>query len=341
MVGTRYRSNLIDVLTGRDLFARGIGQDRPARLGCPGLLYTMPVFFGQAKALKSGAMVVRFEHVEMRYGDGPPVLRDVSFTLAPGSFHFLIGPSGAGKTTLLRLMYLARRPRGGTISLFGQSVASLDRRALAATRRRIGVVFQEFRLLDHLSALDNVALPLRIAGWRMEAAREQCAELLAWVGLGEHLDAYPATLSGGQQQRVAIARAVIARPQLILADEPTGNVDDRIALRLIRLFEELNRIGTTVLIATHNLGLVERLPHPVLHVGGGSVTRLERITAAPAPAWDAPEWDGAFALDDSAPDPAAHAGGALPGSGLDGPAPDPGNAPGNAPDSGDARGAWT
>ncbi len=205
----------------------------------------------------------------MRYGNGPEVLRDISFALEAGSFHFLPGPSGAGKTSLLRPLYLAHRPSRGLITLFGHDIATTPRAALPALRRRIGVVFQDFRLLGHLSAFENVALPLRIAGARMEQVREHVAELLKWVGLADYLDAPPATLSGGQKQRVAIARAVITRPKLLLADEPTGNVDPDLSLRLLYLFEELNKIGTTVLIATHNDSLVSRFEHPVMRLHEG------------------------------------------------------------------------
>ena len=210
--------------------------------------------------------MVRFEEVALRYGVGPDVLNGVSFHLEPGSFHFVTGPSGAGKSSLLRLMYLAHRPSEGRISLFGRGVESLSRRESALLRRRIGVVFQDFRLLPHLSALENVALPLRVAGQPDDKIVTHVSELLSWVGLAEHLDALPDTLSGGQQQRVAIARAVIGRPSLLIADEPTGNVDDRIAVRLLYLFEELNKLGTTVVIATHNEGLVTQFSHPVLKI---------------------------------------------------------------------------
>ena len=219
----------------------------------------------------SGKNLVLLEDVGMRYGAGPEILRDVTFTLAPGSFHFLVGPSGAGKSSLLRLMYLAQRPTSGLVSLFGRDVASLERDDLPGLRRRIGVIFQDFRLIDHLSAFDNVALPLRITGVRESEIRKHVPELLSWVGLADHLDALPATLSGGQQQRVAIARAVIGRPSLLLADEPTGNVDDAIALRLMYLFEELNKMGTTVVIATHNDGLVSRFTHRQLRIDGCTV----------------------------------------------------------------------
>jgi cell division transport system ATP-binding protein len=217
--------------------------------------------------------VVRFENVGMRFRDGPAVLENIGFTLPPGSFHFLTGPSGAGKSTLLKLIYLALKPSSGRIRLFDRDVAGIPRREQPDLRRRIGVVFQDFRLLGHLTALDNVALPLRIAGAKQSLIRRHVPELLDWVGLGDHMNALPATLSGGQQQRVAIARAVIGRPKLLLADEPTGNVDDQIAMRLLFLFEELNRMGTTVLIATHNNMLVDRFSYPRLDLRDGHLTR--------------------------------------------------------------------
>lgn len=201
--------------------------------------------------------MVRFENVGMRYGAGPEVLRDVTFVLEAGSFTFLTGLSGAGKTTLLKLISMAEPPSRGLITLFGHDLATAKRRALPALRRRIGVVFQDFRLINHLSAFDNVALPLRIAGRKEADYIRDVEELLIWVGLGDRLNAIPPTLSGGEQQRVAIARAVVAKPDLLIADEPTGNVDPEIGARLIRLFAELNRLGTTVLIATHDRNLVE------------------------------------------------------------------------------------
>lgn len=218
--------------------------------------------------------MVRFEDVAARYGQGPDVLSDLSFELAPGSFNFLTGPSGAGKSTILRLLYLALKPSRGRVVLFDRDVVRISRRDLPGIRRRIGVVFQDFRLIDHLSALDNVALPLRVAGAGEAQVRDHVAELLSWVGLADHIHHLPPTLSGGQQQRVAIARAVISRPSLLLADEPTGNVDDRIALRLMYLFEELNKMGTTVVIATHNDSLVARFPHPQLHLEGGKLFQV-------------------------------------------------------------------
>jgi cell division transport system ATP-binding protein len=219
--------------------------------------------------------MVRFENVGLRYGLGPEVLQDVTFSLAPGSFHFLVGNSGAGKSSLLKLIYLALKPSRGLIALFGRDIATTPRRELPAMRRRVGVVFQEFRLLNHLSAFDNVALPLRVASARKSDIQKHVVELLTWVGLKDHLDARPPTLSGGQQQRVSIARAVIGRPKLLLADEPTGNVDDRMGMRLMHLFEELNKLGTTVIIATHNNHLVERLGYPKMHLDEGWLKMID------------------------------------------------------------------
>lgn len=218
--------------------------------------------------------VVRFQNVGMRYGLGPEVLHDISFRLPRGSFHFLTGPSGAGKSSLLRLMYLAQRPSRGLVTLFGNDIATARRSALPDIRRRIGVVFQDFRLIDTMTAMENVAMPLRIAGASEAQIKEHVPELLRWVGLENQIDARPPTLSGGQKQRVAIARAVIARPALLLADEPTGNVDAEIALRLMRLLEELNKIGTTVVVATHSEPLVARFKHRRLHLDAGELTAL-------------------------------------------------------------------
>ena len=218
--------------------------------------------------------MVRFENVGMRYGAGREVLREVNFALEPGSFTFLTGPSGAGKTTLLKLVLMAEQPSRGVISLFGSNLALLKRGELPSLRRRIGVVFQEFRLLDHLSAFENVALPLRLSGRRVGDYRKDVEELLAWVGLGERLDDKPPTLSGGEQQRVAIARAVVAKPDILLADEPTGNVDPDIGERLIRLFVELNRFGTTVMIATHDRALIESTRARELRLVDGKVIEM-------------------------------------------------------------------
>jgi cell division transport system ATP-binding protein len=223
--------------------------------------------------------MVRFENVGMRYGAGPEVLRDVSFALDPGSFTFLTGASGAGKSTLLKLVFLAERPSRGLISLFGRDLAKLDRADLPSLRRRVGVVFQEFRLLDHLSAFDNVALPLRLAGVRPGEYSRDVEELLSWVGLGAKLHAKPPTLSGGEQQRVAIARAVVAKPDLLLADEPTGNVDPDMGERLIRLFVELNRFGTTVMIATHDRALIESTKAREMRLIDGRLIEMRSVHA--------------------------------------------------------------
>ena len=220
--------------------------------------------------------MLRLEGVGLRYGPADPgrprawpdVLRDISFDVDEGGFRWLLGPSGAGKTSLLRLLHLAVRPSRGRLTVLGADIAAAGRDSLPGLRRRIGMVFQDFRLLPHLSAFDNVALPLRIDGRTEGQIHADAAEMLRWVGLLDKTRARPAELSGGEQQRVAIARAVVARPDLLLADEPTGNLDDVQAERLMRLLKELNRVGTTVIIATHNEQLVAR--HP------GRALRLER-----------------------------------------------------------------
>lgn len=216
--------------------------------------------------------MIKFEKVALRYDTGPEVLHDLSFSLAPGSFHFLTGPSGAGKSSLLRLLYLGLRPTRGKISMFDHELHRLDRKTIMPLRRQIGVVFQDFLLLDHLSVFDNVALPLRITGKEEKEIQTNVTELLKWVGLGDHIHSKPPLLSGGQKQRVAIARAVISRPRLLLADEPTGNLDDAIGTRLLYLFDELNRMGTTVVVATHNEQMVQEFGHPQLHLNNGTVS---------------------------------------------------------------------
>ena len=204
----------------------------------------------------------------MRYGTGAEVLRDLDFRLAKGAFYFLTGPSGAGKTSLLKLLYLAQRPTRGRIRLFGEELTDAPRDVLPAFRRRIGVVFQDFRLVRHLSAFDNVALPLRIAGRTDAEIENPVREMLAWVGLADRASARPPTLSGGEQQRVAIARAVISQPELLVADEPTGNVDAAMAQRLMHLFAALNGLGTTIVVATHDVSLITATP-------GAQMIRLE------------------------------------------------------------------
>ena len=208
--------------------------------------------------------IVQFDNVGLRYGTDREILSDVSFTLYPGSFYFLTGASGAGKTSMLRLLYLAQRPSRGMIRMFGTDVITLPRERLPAFRRRVGTVFQDFRLVDHLSAFDNVALPLRVSGVPESEIARPVADMLDWVGLSHRSEARPATLSGGEQQRVAIARAVIARPEILVADEPTGNVDPDMALKLLRLFEALNRLGTTVVVATHDVHLLKKVPESLI-----------------------------------------------------------------------------
>jgi len=211
------------------------------------------------------------QNVGLRYGTGREVLRDINLELEAGSFQFLTGPSGAGKTSLLRLLFLTKKPTRGLISMFGRDMATLPRRNLPQIRRKIGVVFQDFRLLDHLTIFENIALPLRVAGQKTKNYRDNVLELLNWVGLADYADAFPPVLSGGEQQRVAIARAIITQPDLLLADEPTGNVDPAMAQRLLRLFVELNKFGTTVVIATHDSALIGRSKKPVLVLENGQL----------------------------------------------------------------------
>jgi len=213
--------------------------------------------------------VIRFDNVGLRYGSGPEILRDVTFHVLPGSFHFLTGPSGAGKTSLLRLLFMSLKASRGLIFVFGENIADLPASGRAALRRRIGIVFQDFRLLDHLTTWENVALPLRVMGKKESDYAEDVTDLLRWVGLGNRIHAYPEILSGGEKQRAAIARAVIGRPELLLADEPTGNVDPAIGNRLLRLFVELNRLGTSVIIATHDYALMDQLEAPRLMLNEG------------------------------------------------------------------------
>ena len=208
--------------------------------------------------------IVQFDNVGLRYGTDPEVLSNISFTLFPGSFYFLTGASGAGKTSLLKLLYLAQRPSRGAIRMFGQDIVTMPRGDLPNFRRKLGVVFQDFRLVSHLSAFDNVALPLRVSGMAESDITKPVNDMLDWVGLEHRREAHPATLSGGEQQRVAIARAVIGRPDMLIADEPTGNVDPEMAQKLLRLFESLNRLGTTVIVATHDVHLLQKVPESLI-----------------------------------------------------------------------------
>lgn len=219
--------------------------------------------------------MIRFDNVGLRYGVGPEILRDLSFEVRPRSFQFLTGPSGAGKTSLIRLIFLSMKPTRGLITVFNRDAASLTKTDLPAVRRRIGVVFQDFRLLDHLTTFENVALPLRVLNKDESSYRTDVVELLRWVGLGDRMHAFPPVLSGGEKQRAAIARALISKPEILLADEPTGNVDPPLARRLMRLFVELNRLGTSVVIATHDINLMNQFNARRLVIEEGRLTVYE------------------------------------------------------------------
>lgn len=218
----------------------------------------------------SGEPAVELNGVSLRYDTADTILSDLDIRLKPGTFTFLTGPSGAGKSSLLKLLYLAHAPSEGEVRLFGQRTADLSRKQLSALRRRIGVVFQDFRLLEHLTAFENVALPLRVSGEKPEQYTDEVVDLIRWVGLGARINAFPQALSGGEQQRLAIARALINKPDLLIADEPTGNVDPDMARRIFRLFIELNRrLNTTVIIATHDMHLIGEFNSPVLKLQDG------------------------------------------------------------------------
>lgn len=235
--------------------------------------YLMVCKRGKSKVSDFIAQLVGLGH---QYEEGPEIFKGVTFDIEKGSFHFLTGPSGSGKSSLLRMLYLDLKPSWGSIRLFGEDTLKMKSSLVPLLRQKIGVVFQEFKLLDHLKIVDNVSLPLRVRGVDARRGRKQAQELLDWVGLGDSLDVYPHALSGGQKQRVAIARAIIAHPQLLLADEPTGNVDDEMAMKLLYLFEELNRMGTAVVIATHNPRLLERFPYPQLTLTEGTILKLPK-----------------------------------------------------------------
>jgi cell division transport system ATP-binding protein len=224
-----------------------------------------------------GATIVQLERVGMRYGAADAVLHDIHLRLTAGSFHFLVGPSGAGKTSLLRLLSLSHPPASGRLVLFGRDVSRLDSAATAALRRRVGIVFQDCRLIGQLTAFDNVALPLRIRGASDGQISTPVSELLAWLGLGDVLERRPAELSMGQRQLVAVARAVIGRPSLLLADEPTSGVDSARAHRLMELFRSLHRLGTAVVLATHSELLLRQHPFPVLRIEAGRLTAAEPL----------------------------------------------------------------
>lgn len=226
------------------------------------------------KLQNNNQSVVEMVNVGLRYGQGPEILSDIKLSLKKGSFHFLTGKSGAGKTSLLSLMYLNQKPSRGLMTVFGRNLSLTERDEQSLLRRRIGVVFQDFRLIEHLSAFDNVALPLRVCGMNEREVKKRVTELLQWVELKRNMTAKVQTLSGGEKQRIAIARAVINRPELLLADEPTGNVDNYIAPKLMKLFLELNRLGTTVVVATHNENLINEYNFPCLNLERGSLTTI-------------------------------------------------------------------
>ncbi|MEN9896304.1 MAG: hypothetical protein RIR97_2156 [Pseudomonadota bacterium] len=213
--------------------------------------------------------MIHFENVGLRYGMGPEILRDLTFDIPRRSFQFLTGPSGAGKTTLLRLLFLSLKPTRGQIQVFDRDISTIPLQEFPMLRRRIGIVFQDFRLLDHLTTYENVALPLRVRGKDESSYRKDVIELLKWVGLGDRINVLPPVLSGGEKQRAAIARALIDRPEVLLADEPTGNVDSPMARRLLSLFLELNRLGTAVVIATHDLSLMDQVEARRMILTGG------------------------------------------------------------------------
>ena len=219
--------------------------------------------------------MIRFENVGLRYGLGREVLSDLTFQIAPKSFQFLTGPSGAGKTSLLRLMLLSLRPTRGLVHMFGREASTIKPKEMPLVRRKIGVVFQDFRLLNHLTTYENVALPLKVRGHDEAQYRGDVTALLDWVGLGDRMHVLPPILSGGEKQRAAIARALIDKPDVLLADEPTGNVDPPLAARLLRLFIELHRSGTSVVIATHDLALMDQFDARRLVLNSGRLQIYE------------------------------------------------------------------
>jgi cell division transport system ATP-binding protein len=228
---------------------------------------------------------LQLDGVSLRYGAAPPVLHGINLKLNAGSFHFLSGPTGAGKTSLLRLISLSLPPTSGSIRVFGREIDKINRDELASLRQRIGVVFQDLRLLEHLSAFDNVALPLRINGADEDETVKFVADMLGWLGLGDKLEALPTSLSMGQRQMVGIARAIVSKPRLLLADEPTSNIDAANAERLMSLFVQLHKLGATVVLATHSETLMDRYPYPELRMAAG---RLSVPAVEPAADRDRP-----------------------------------------------------
>ncbi len=216
--------------------------------------------------------MIRLRNVFHSYDREHMILRDVNLTLEKGSFYFLGGPSGAGKSTLMSLISLMRRPSRGTIEMFGVDATASTHEQLPALRRRVGMVYQDFRLLNHLTVEENIALPLKVMGEPKQKIIAKAREMAEWVGLKDEIHLYPPVLSGGQKQRVAIARAVITNPDVILADEPSGNLDTDLSERFMHLFKELHKQGTTVMYATHDDSLIKRHKYPIMKLVGGSIT---------------------------------------------------------------------
>lgn len=215
--------------------------------------------------------MIELSHVGLRYDGGPEVLSDISLTLDDGSFHYLSGSSGSGKTSLMRLLHLGKLPTRGTINAFDHDVSKLSKSKRSDIRKQIGVIFQDFRLLNHLSIYDNIALPLRLSNQPEKKIKSAVTDMIEWIGLGDYTHSRPAFISGGQQQRVAIARAVITKPKILLADEPTGSLDDPMGDKIMVLFEELHKRGMALVVATHNKGTIKRFPHPVLKLKSGQL----------------------------------------------------------------------
>lgn len=217
--------------------------------------------------------IISLKNIGLRYNKGSEILKDINLDIHAGDFYFLTGASGAGKTSLLKLLHLAHRPSRGKLKIFGHDIDFIKQHQMANIRRKIGIVFQDYHLLNHLSVMDNISLPLRIAGKNEKYIQTHVPELIEWVGLKNFINEKPLSLSGGQQQRIAIARAVINNPEILIADEPTGNVDEEMAKKLLFLFLELNKMGTTVIIATHSTNLIKQFKFPVLHLQDGYLTK--------------------------------------------------------------------
>ncbi len=213
--------------------------------------------------------MIKMAHVGLRYDGGPEVLSDINLSIDSGSFHYLTGASGSGKTSLMKLLYMGLLPTRGDIDFFGDNVMQLSRKKRAAIRQNIGVIFQNFQLLSNLNLYDNLALPRRLKNLPKKKIDTAVNEMAEWIELKNYLHVRPPFLSGGQQQRVAIARAVITKPKLLLADEPTGSLDDTMGQKIMQLFESLNQSGTAILLATHNKNMITTFPHPQFNLRAG------------------------------------------------------------------------